>query len=292
MKPLVSLDIQSWTDLVSSEQKQQAVSALESGSVLYLPNLPFQLKKEEEIFLSPAYVNNKVKNISYDLNQQNVRGSTATETSLADLQKFMHRYANTAQSFMRNLFSVYGENLKTARTSYRPTQIAGRISSYRKDDSRLHVDAFPASPVHGKRILRIFTNVNPWGESRVWRVGDLFSNVVDAFKKELAIFKPWQAKWMQCLKITRSYRSAYDHYMLKLHNAMKVNNHYQKHAPQTQLDLAPGATWIVYTDVVSHAAMSGQFVFEQTFHLSVDAMQEPNLSPLRILENKLQRALL
>ena len=42
---------------------------------------------------------------------------------------------------------------------------------------------------------------------------------------------------------------------------------------------------------VSHAAMAGQYQLEQTFLLAVDAMQQPERSPLRILERIKKRAL-
>ena len=45
------------------------------------------------------------------------------------------------------------------------------------------------------------------------------------------------------------------------------------------------------TDKVSHAALSGQFLLEQTFYLPVQAMKDPNLSPLHMLERKVKKAL-
>jgi len=46
-----------------------------------------------------------------------------------------------------------------------------------------------------------------------------------------------------------------------------------------------------FTDSVSHAAMSGQLVFEQTFYLPVRAMKNPERSPLRVLERLARRTL-
>jgi hypothetical protein len=48
---------------------------------------------------------------------------------------------------------------------------------------------------------------------------------------------------------------------------------------------------MVFSDVVSHAAMSGQHAFEQTYHLPVNSMMDPSRAPLRILENLLNREL-
>lgn len=54
-------------------------------------------------------------------------------------------------------------------------------TSWRKDDSRLHVDAFPSRPNYGERIIRIFTNINPHGEARSWRVGEDFTQLASRY---------------------------------------------------------------------------------------------------------------
>jgi hypothetical protein len=46
-----------------------------------------------------------------------------------------------------------------------------------------------------------------------------------------------------------------------------------------------------FTDQTMHAAMSGQFCLEQTFHLPVEALSYPERSPLRVLERMTGSAL-
>jgi hypothetical protein len=46
-----------------------------------------------------------------------------------------------------------------------------------------------------------------------------------------------------------------------------------------------------FTDQTMHAAMSGQFCLEQTFHLPVEAQNFPNRAPLKVLERLTGRAL-
>ena len=72
--------------------------------------------------------------------------------------------------------------------------------------------------------------------------------------------------------------------MLGLHDRMKQDDEYQRQAPQTPVDFPAGATWVAFTDQVSHAAMAGQYQLEQTFLLPVDAMIDEGRSPLRVLE--------
>jgi hypothetical protein len=79
--------------------------------------------------------------------------------------------------------------------------------------------------------------------------------------------------------------------MLGIHDRMKADQSYQSQVSQTQLAIPPGATWACFTDSVSHAALSGQFAFEQTFYLPVSAMKDPERSPLRVLERLVGRTL-
>jgi hypothetical protein len=72
---------------------------------------------------------------------------------------------------------------------------------------------------------------------------------------------------------------------------MKADLHYQKTVSQSEIRFLPNSSWIISTDSVSHAALSGQFVLEQTFYLPIEAMQDQNRSPLRILESLVGRAL-
>ena len=62
----------------------------------------------------------------------------------------MQRFAASSRALLRNLLPRYETGLLQARTSFRPVEIAGRPTSWRKDDTRLHVDSFSSSPVQGK----------------------------------------------------------------------------------------------------------------------------------------------
>ena len=145
--------------------------------------------------------------------------------------------------------------------------------------------------MQGRRILRVFTNVNPEGRPRSWRIGEPFEDVAQRFGDELRIPLPFRLELLRLTGITKSRRSAYDALMLQLHDRMKADLAYQAQAPQTPIDFPAGSTWIAFTDQVSHAAMAGQYQLEQTFLLPVDAMQHPERSPLRILERLKDRPL-
>ncbi len=269
-----------------SEIRQEAIEALENGQVIYFPNLSFHLEKDENSLLTPDLVPaKKSKNISYNPNNQQLKALEETNPNLPALKKLMQRYATFSESMIQQLFPHYQSSLITARTSFRPVEIAGRQApSYRKDDTRLHVDAFPSSPNQGRRLLRVFSNINPHGKPRVWRLGDTFESVVDYFKPQLKSTPAIYRHLLKHLKITKGYRTEYDTLMLMLHDTMKADLDYQKTVKQQTLDLAAGGSWIVYTDQASHAATAGQFCCEQTFMLPVKGMQNPDKSPLKVME--------
>jgi hypothetical protein len=170
-------------------------------------------------------------------------------------------------------------------------EISGRETSPRKDDTRLHVDAFPSSPVGERRILRVFTNVHPGAQTRHWRLGDRFENVAQTFVPAVSKPLPGSAWLMKSVGITKGVRTDYDHLMLNIHDTMKSRDDYQHAVVQNEFHFPPGSTWIVFTDQVSHAAMGGQHLFEQTFYLPVRAMADEAKSPLRVLERATGRAL-
>jgi len=89
---------------------------------------------------------------------------------------------------------------------------------------------------------------------------------------------------MRLVRITKEKRTPYDHYMMHIHDQMKLDDSYQTTVPRSEINFPAGSTWIAFTDQVSHAALSGQYAMEQTFFLPPDAMCNPSLSPLRILE--------
>ena len=166
-----------------------------------------------------------------------------------------------------------------------------RSTSYRKDDRRLHLDAFPSRPTQGRRILRVFSNVNLEGAPRVWQLGEPFADVAARFLPQLRRSPPGSAWLLDWSGITKGRRSVYDQLMLRLHDRIKADTDYQRNAWHCEFSFPPGSSWIIYTDTVLHAAIDGQHALEQTFYLPVTAMLDPELSPLRVLERMTGRRL-
>lgn len=279
-----------WTDRAAVEVSTTAVSALEAGNVLFLPGLSFNVSPSETQIFSPAILSSS-KNASFDPQTGNVGGTTLTGTDRNRLRDEMARFSSAAASLVDAVLPSYASSIVRARASFRPAEIAGRQTSWRKDDTRLHVDSFPASPVQGRRILRVFSNVNPSGRPRAWRVGPDFEDVAARFASTLSVPMPGSAFLLRAFKVTKSRRTPYDALMLQLHDRMKEDADFQQTPDQEAFDFPSGSTWMALTDQVSHAATSGQYQFEQTFLLPLEAMADRSRTPLTILEALKKRRL-
>lgn len=249
----------------------------------FLPGLPFEVEASERVLFSPAILSSS-KNTSYDPAADRVGGTTLTGASLEQLRGALRRFSGSAVSLVDQLLPEYRGRIIRRRASFRPAEIAGRQTSWRKDDTRLHLDAFPTSPTHGDRILRVFSNVNPEARPRTWRVGEDVAAVAAHFGSSLSVPLPGVNAILAALRITKTARTAYDGLMLQLHDRMKQDADWQERSVQERVDLPAGSTWLTFTDQVSHAAMAGQYQFEQTFLVPVSAMLNEARSPLRTLE--------
>ncbi|CAI0754952.1 Kdo hydroxylase family protein [Serratia marcescens] len=278
---VLTLPLRQW----AAAEASSAVSELEQGKVLFLPELAFTLSDQEMPLLDPTLVDPKRKNISYQPLSGKLSGVAVAERR-QQVQQLLERYYQSCRQLIAGLLPEYQEALHHPTGSLRlhPVSAWRATSSWRKDDSRLHVDAFPSRPNYGERILRIFTNINPHGEHRQWRVGEPFPELAQRFMPRLARYSAFSSWLQHQVRITKTRRSHYDHLMLQLHDAMKADGDYQQQGPQLALEFPPGSSWICFSDQTPHAAMGGQFMLEQTFLLPVNKMQDPQRSPLKVLE--------
>ena len=280
---LVTLDLADWNAATS---ESAWIAALEAGKVLHFPRLAFNVLPAERRLLDPALLAGDVRNISLDVDAagherlKGVAGDAAVQQAAAAL---IGRFRAQAQQLVHALLPHYTQSLRMAPTSFRPVQVETRAQSWRADDKRLHIDAFPSRPNYGERILRVFANVNPDGVPRVWRVGEPFEAVARRFLPRVKPYSRWRAKGLRALRVTKSLRSEYDHLMLQLHDAMKSDLDYQRDSPQQTVPFAAGSVWVCFSDQTPHAVMSGQHLLEQTLHLPPSQQYDPAASPLAIL---------
>lgn len=291
--PVVEFPDTSWAD---DGPTRGAEAVVEAGSVLSFPRLAFALADAERTLLDPRFADGKAKNISLRWNaaatQAEMRGAAGDAGERAALQAMIARYAEFSEAFALRLFPHYRGHLRRGNTTFRPVDVAGRASSWRQDDTRLHIDAFPSNPMHGTRLLRVFCNVNSAGEPRRWRVGEPFEAHTQRYLGAIRRPLPGSAWLLQTTGITKRRRTEYDHLMLQMHDRAKADAAFQRDSPQAAVAFAPGTTWVVFSDQVLHAAMGGQHLLEQTFYLEAADLTAPASSPLARLERLTGRTLL
>lgn len=265
---------------------------VESGHVLAFPRLPFVLDEAERRFLDPRWADPAAKNVSVRWPAGELRGASGATDDRAGLRRMIVRYAEQSEALALRLFPHYRGRLRRGNSSFRPTDVTGPPRSWRQDDTRLHVDAFPSNPMQGTRLLRVFCNVNPSGRPRLWRVGEPFEAHARRYLGAIGPPLPGSAWLLAALGITKRRRTGYDHLMLQLHDRAKADLEFQRASPQRAVAFAPGTTWVCFSDQVLHAAMGGQHMMEQTFYLDAGDLAHPASAPLAILERLTERRLL
>ena len=281
-----------WRDATPDAALQ---SVIERGGVVVCPSLPFAVTADERALFDASLADDQRKSVYLRPGRDDLTGTTREGADRRTLRAMIERYAEASHALVDGLFPGYRAVSHATGTSFRPRAIgdvgSGKALSWRKDDTRLHVDAFPSNPTAGDRILRVFTNAHPDAVPRAWRVGEPFDAMAAHFLPRTRALPPGGAWLMHKLHITKRPRTAYDHLMLQLHDLAKGDADYQRTCPQQRIDFAPGTTWICFSDQVMHAAMSGQFLFEQTYRLPLSCIADVDASPLRTLERLAGRAL-
>jgi hypothetical protein len=273
---------------------------LEKGAILFFGAPPFELPREDVDFLlalEPAD-SRLHKNVSYRPESDLLRG-LADDASQPRVHQIMRRYAARVRKFVEEFLGPYAGRLQMDYASFRPLEEEGRDLSLHKRNDLLHVDAFPSRPTRGGRILRVFTNVNR-AKDRTWVVGERFPELAGRFANAAGLAsyanasKVWSGlkRGLSRVGFPLPDRAPYDEFMLHFHDWLKENAQFQQaREGKERIAFPPMATWIVYTDGVPHAALSGQFAMEQTFIIPVEALVAPEASPIRVLESLAGKAM-
>lgn len=283
--------VNSWKSAVDPETQKQAVAALEAGKVVTFPNLGFVVEGPEQRFLNAAESGIKSKNLSYDPKTGELAKTELDEAGAKLLIQLLERYGKGVVQMLGKLIPAYSGHLVQGRTTCRPVEIRDRMAKPKQDDKRIHVDSFSGLPLHGKRILRVFTNVAPDGAERHWQVGEPFPDLAKKFMPRLKPPFPGSIQILQLRGKTSGKRSLYDHYMLGIHDGMKLDEEYQSKALRADLHFKAGTSWMCFTDQVPHAALAGHGALEQTFSIPANAMVDPSTTPLKVLESMTGRVL-
>ncbi|MGH9718349.1 MAG: Kdo hydroxylase family protein [Candidatus Acidiferrales bacterium] len=288
----------------SPEKKEARARAccelLESGEILFFREPPFQLPAEDREFLvsQPWSELRLHKNVSYRSGEDILRGVGGDSETVARVHSILRNYSEHVLRFAADVLAPYAEKWIVDFSSFRPLEEQGRNLPLHKRNDLLHVDAFPSRPTRGGRILRIFTNLNP-SKARVWNTTGPFDALAKQYANDAGLKKFAEESAFSRsihglagkLGLRGGGRTPYDAFMLHFHDYLKENAEFQGNCPKSRLEFPPLATWLVFTDGVAHAAMSGQYALEQTLLIPTAALVAPERAPYRILEAIAGRAL-
>jgi 3-deoxy-D-manno-oct-2-ulosonic acid (Kdo) hydroxylase len=283
-----------------AERARAYCEMLESGQILFFGELPFQLPAtDREFLLSQAWAELRMhKNISYRPGEDVLRGVSGEPATVERVHAILRSYSAHVLDFAADFLSPYAGKWTVDFSSFRPFEEERRGLPLHKRNDLLHVDAFPSRPTRGGRILRIFTNLNP-SKMRVWNTTEGFHVLArqyagDAGLQRIAeesFFSRTVQDWAEKLGFRGAGRTPYDMFMLRFHDYLKENSDFQRNCRKVRLEFPPLATWLVFTDGVAHAAMSGQYAIEQTLLIPPGALVAPQQAPYRILETIAGQAL-
>jgi hypothetical protein len=267
---------------------------LERGQFLLFREFPFSFPSEDrEFLLAQAWSELRLhKNVSYRPAEDILRGVSGDAVTIGRIQFILRNYSLQVIAFLEKFLSPYAGKWIVDFASFRPIEEERRSLPLHKRNDLLHVDAFPSRPTRGGRILRVFSNLN-LTKPRVWNTTENFESLAkqyaeDAGLRQIAEDNSYLSRavhnFAEKLGFSKSGRSAYDVFMLRFHDYLKENGEFQQNCPKIRMEFPPLATWVVFTDGVAHAAMSGQYAIEQTLLIPPSSLVTPQEAPYRILE--------
>ncbi len=271
---------------------------LEEGNILFFRQPPFPLSDEHKQFLLGVRQPNTAhhKNVSYKPGRRRVLGFERGAVDAEKLLEVMDSYSQNVIRFAADFLRPYGRRWQVDFASFRPIEEDGRTLPVRKRNDLLHVDSFPTRPSNGSRILRVFTNLNP-NQARVWQTTHPFemwarkyadaAGLPSLVRRNRSFLRPARRRLLRATRavgIPLVDRPPYDEFMLHFHHFLKANQEFQAECPKSRWEFPPNSTWLVFTDLVPHAVLSGRYALEQTFLVSREAMLLPEKAPFRVLE--------
>jgi len=273
-----------------------ACQFLEKGGIIYFPQSPFQFNDPERNFLlsQKQAEADYHKNIAYRPMADRVTGFSASDdANKEELRRIMASFHKQVIRFLEVFLAPYSRGWKIDFASYRPIEEKGRKMRLRARNDLLHVDSFPTRPIYGDRILRTFININP-AQERCWTTSDTFEKLSERFRDQVAAPGDLNrapagstnlfSGMAKLLGIKANASSPYDKWMLDFHNFLKENEEFQETARKDNWEFPSNSSWIVFTDMVSHSVLSGQYALEQTIIVDKNDLTLPDKAPINILK--------
>jgi len=282
--------------------------ALEQSKIVKFTQCPIELPDPETLTTLRTELPRqlKLKNISYHPEADRVTGLD-DQSPIKDLaHETLSEFRNRVTHFLETVMPALATGINAGTCSFRPLQEQGRKLKPHASNELVHVDAGAYGATNGDRILRFFVNVNP-DVDRIWASKGAFPDLFQKYAKEAGLFenlKPSLERGAMGQLRTAMLKglagvglplapmldsSPYDRVMRKFHNYMKDTPEFQE-AMETHetFTFEPYTSWMVLTDTVSHASVSGQHALVYTGLLRLDSCRHPELAPFNIVKSAVE----
>jgi hypothetical protein len=253
--------------------------ALERGRIVHFSRCPVALPDpaEQQFLREELAVFLKKKNVSFYPDAGKLAGLQAPASVLSRARDILRDHSARVRALLQREMPEFTRGWTVGTSSFRPVEEQGRGLSPHASNELIHVDAGAYGATHGNRILRFFVNLNP-ERDRVWISKGSFEELFRAHAKEAGLAEgdltpalPERAFSGALKLLGRAFpmarvvdSSPYDRRMRRFHNWMKDTPAFQA-PPHQRFSFAPFSSWMVLTDGVSHACISGQHALVDTF---------------------------
>jgi hypothetical protein len=282
--------------------------ALEKGKIVCFPECPIDLPGPEDLdFLRqemPKHLSSK--NISYHPEADKIIGIKGSREVIDRAQRILKESNVRVQAFLKKAIPALTKDWMVGTASFRPLQEKGRDLPAHASNELVHVDAGAYGATHGDGIIRFFVNANPT-EDRVWVTKGAFpelyrrcgsqagvtpangANGLAMNESVLDRLRTSVSNGLSALVPSAKFldSSPYDRAMRRFHNYMKDTPAFQS-TPEghQEFRFKPFQAWMVFTDRVSHACISGQHAFADTFVIRLASCRLPEMAPINILKSR------
>jgi hypothetical protein len=273
---------------------------LERGEVIYFAQCPFAFldNDEHEFLLQQRLRSSLHKNISFDPLSERLSGfRPGTAEQEARLAALLARFSEHAERWLAQYLPRYATTAWRDRVSFSPTEEVTRSLRQKARNDLLHIDAFPKRPTRGRRVLRLFVNVNR-SDPRIWLTSERFPRLLERYGRQIGLPSDLRPGWWTKLRTRvlgafepkRRQTTPYDEFMHRLHNFLKLSDEFQEQSSKRLWSFAPGSAWLAFTDYVSYASLRGRFLLDQLFLVPAESLTLPREAPLAILTEACRRS--
>jgi hypothetical protein len=281
------------TERATNSESDPSADALEQSDLVVFPVCPFRLPPagQLEFLRRQPTAGFGHKDVSYDPLAGRLGAQRGTHPSEARrLADVLADFSAAATAWIKVNYPGYAAGLFPDRVTLRTEEEATRPLRLTARNDLIHIDSFPTRPTGGRRILRLYFNINAT-DPHVWATSERFPQLLARYAARHRVPVRTRHEWMASAhSMVRLFtgrgpvRSAYDAWMLRLHHFLKEDEGFQAQPARKMWSFPPRSMWLLFSDAVSHGLLRGRFALDHSFFVDQNSLARPGDSPLAELE--------